>query len=101
MAKKAADIVLQDKQLLVSGDLAFSNVMSLYEKSLPYLLQCHELEFDFSGVKSSQSCGLALMLEWIKFANQHQKKIRFKSLSADLQSIAKIAAILPLICVET
>ena len=50
----------------------------------------NELEFDFSRLKSSNSAGLALMIEWIKLAKRSNKKIRFLSISEDLKAIANI-----------
>lgn len=90
---KVADITIQNNQFLISGDLSFSNVMSVYRKSLLQSQQCPELTFDFSQLKSSDSAGLALIIEWIKLARQLNKPVRFTHLSADIMSIAKAAGI--------
>ncbi len=93
MQIKNADIIFQDHQFLVTGDLHFSNVMSLYEKSLPQLRLCSELSFDFSQLTSSDSAGLALIIEWIKFSKKNRKTIQFIHLSNAIVSIAKAAGI--------
>lgn len=85
---KNADITFQNAEFVLSGDLNFHNVMSVYQKSLQYLDSCPTLTFDFSQVKSSDSSGLALVIEWIKLAKHHQKQVSFKNMSKDLQSIA-------------
>jgi phospholipid transport system transporter-binding protein len=91
--QKTADITIQDNQFLISGDLNFTNVMSVYKKSLQQSQQCPELTFNFSQLKSSDSAGLALIIEWIKLAKQLNKPVRFTHLSADIMSLAKAAGI--------
>ena len=91
--QKTADIVLQDNRFLIRGDLNFSNVMSIYRKSVQPSQHCPELVFDFSQLTSSDSAGLALIIEWIKLSRQLNKPIRFAHLSSDLMSIAKAAGI--------
>lgn len=90
---KIADIILKDKTFFVSGDLNFANVMSVYEKSAPLILQSPELIFDFSQLKSSDSSGLALLAEWIKLSKSQNKSIQFMHLSESLLSVAKAASI--------
>lgn len=91
--QKSADITFQDGNFFISGELSFFNVMSVYQKSLSYLPQCAELRFDFSELKSSDSGGLALIMEWIKFAKRQEKPIYFTHLSKDILSLAKAAGL--------
>lgn len=93
MPLQAADILFKNNQFFLTGDLTFSNVMSVYEKSLPDLYKCLELRFDFSQLKSSDSSGLALIIEWIKFSKQQHRRIQFLHLSKDIMAIAKAAGI--------
>lgn len=88
---KEADIAFSNNTFHLSGALDFSNVMSLYAKSLPQLITSPELHFDFANVTSSDSSGLALMIEWAKYAKEKVKPIRFSHLSEDLLAIAKAA----------
>lgn len=90
---KKADITYAANQFYVSGELDFSNVMSVYQKSLPLLKRQHDYVVDFSNVSHSNSAGLALLLEWLKFANANQINLTFKSLSSDILSIAKAAGV--------
>ena len=93
MIQKQADITFQDHAFFVKGDLTFTNVMALYEKSLLDLMHCPQLRFDFSQLHSSDSAGLALVIEWMKLAEQSHKKIQFDNVSDDLMSIAKAAGL--------
>lgn len=90
---KLAEVKLQDTTLVISGDLDFTNVMSIYEKSLPLTFQCPELIFDFSSLKSTNSAGLTLLVEWIKLSKKQNKSIRFMHLPHEIISIAKAADI--------
>jgi len=90
---KKADIIIQENQLVLSGDLDFSNVMSVYEKSLKLLDGCPDITVDFSKLASSDSSGLALMMEWEKLGKQDAKKVTFNQVSSKLTSIAKAAGI--------
>jgi len=91
--KKMADISLRNNQFFISGELNFSNVMSIYNKSLAQVQQCPECIFDFSELQSSDSAGLALIIEWIKLSRKINKPVRFVHLSQDIMSIAKAAGI--------
>jgi phospholipid transport system transporter-binding protein len=86
-------ITLQNDRLVVTGDLNFATVMDLWEQSLPLLAQCQRLDFDLSKVVSSNSAGLALMIEWIKQAKHSNKAITFYSLPRQLASIASVSGI--------
>lgn len=88
---KIADITLRDKTFFISGELNFANVMSVYEKSLPLIQQCPELNFDLAQLRSSDSSGLALFAEWIKLSKQQKKSIRFEHFSDSMLSVAKAA----------
>lgn len=90
---KQADITFQNNIFSLSGELDFSNVMSVYQKSMPYLNACNEFIVDFSKLKDSNSSGLALIIEWIKFSKQCNKLIHFKSISSELMSIARVAGL--------
>lgn len=91
--KRHADIALENQTLLVSGDMHVSNVMGLYAKSLPLLSQRAVWSFDFSRLQSSDSAGLALIVEWVKLAKQQQKTIQLQHLTHHLQSLARVAGL--------
>lgn len=93
MIDKHADITFNNNVFMLTGELNFLNVMSVYTKSLDYLNQCKSCVFDFSSVKSSDSAGLALMIEWLKFASANQKEVHFQNVSEDLLSIATAAGL--------
>ena len=95
--EKHADIIMENNQLIVSGELSLCNVMQLYEKSLAYMPQCETVAFDFAQVKSSDSAGLALIVEWVKCARSLRKPITFSNISPQLSAVAKASGIEELI----
>ncbi len=86
-------IVLQDNRLMVSGDLNFSTVMNVWQESFPLLAQCKELHFDLAKVTSANSAGLALLLEWIRYAKKANKTVKFVNIPSQLTSMAATAGI--------
>lgn len=89
----SAQITLENSHLMVSGDLNFSTVMVLLEQSIPLFSNCNELKFDLSRVNSSNSAGLALLLEWIRYAKKVAKPISFSHLPAQFVSMMQAAGI--------
>jgi len=79
--------------LVVSGELNFATVVSLWRDSLALLVSQTHLNFDLSGVTLSNSAGMALILEWIKYAKNHSKMIRFENIPAQLVSIISVSGL--------
>jgi phospholipid transport system transporter-binding protein len=94
---KIADITLNNQTLYLSGDLDFYNVMSVYRKSLVLLKNIPVYQIDFSKLTTSDSAGIALIMEWLKLAKKHHKSIQLNNLSANLQSIVEVAGLTELL----
>ena len=92
-----ADIVNQENRLMISGDLNFSSVPHVWQKSLPLLASQSTFDFDLSAVTSVSSAGLALLIEWLKYARKQHKTCRFFHVPQQLLSIAEAAGIANLI----
>ena len=88
-----ASIDFEKDCLHVSGDLNFATVVSLWVQSLTKLQSLADLTFDMAKVHTCNSAGLALMLEWVKYAKRANKKIQFKNIPANLASIIKVAGV--------
>lgn len=89
-----AEITIDNDVLRICGDLDFSNAMSIYQKSLeafssPYSM----IVIDFSGVKSTNSAAVALIINWMRHAHKTDKSIMFRDLSADIMSVAKASGL--------
>ena len=88
-----ATIRFVENKCLLAGHLNFANVMSIYADSLAFLGTHDNIEFDFTQVTSSDSAGLALIVEWIKWAHQQNKKIRLTNISGELMSLARASSL--------
>lgn len=86
-------IAIQQDRLIVSGDLDFSTVVIVWNQSLPLIQSLNELNFDLTEVSSSSSAGLALLIEWIKYAKRAKKPIQFTHIPEKLKSIISAAGI--------
>lgn len=91
--KFSHQIVLQNNILAISGELNFATVVPLWNDSLPLLAQCQTLSYDFANVTSSNSGGVVLLLEWVKYAKRHKKEIRFSHIPLQLQSIIRVSGL--------
>jgi len=88
-----AKISCENDGLIVSGELNFHTVGSLWKQSLPLLSSHKKVHIDLEKVTLVNSAGLSLLLEWIKLAKRENKSISFKNMPEQLISIAKMAGI--------
>lgn len=88
------EIKVGNGALQLSGDLDFNNVMSLYQKSIKlFASQPAELRLDFAGLRSTNSVALALIVNWMRLAEQTQKSIKLLNLSPEVMSLAKASGL--------
>jgi phospholipid transport system transporter-binding protein len=78
---------------VISGELNFTTAVKLWNESLALMAKASQLNFDFTAVTNSNSAGIALLLEWVKYAKQHQKSIRFNNIPKQLNSIIAVSGI--------
>jgi phospholipid transport system transporter-binding protein len=86
-------IEYQQSSIVIIGELNFTTVVSLWNESLPKLAAYPSLHFDLAKVSTKGSGGVALILEWIKYAKRHNKPINFSNVPANLLSILSVSGI--------
>lgn len=86
-----ATITKRNEVFIISGELNFTTVMSLWVNSLALLTPHQEIHFDLSEVSQCNSAGLALLLEWLKHAKLANQTITFKNIPQTILAIAKLA----------
>ena len=92
MAAAMADYELKDNgdgQFSLSGEMTFDTAERILAKSERPFEQHTRIEVDLSGVTQSDSAGLALLLEWVTWANHTVREIRFTEIPARVMAIAK------------
>jgi len=87
-----SDYTLEDlgaRRFTLSGDMTFDTVASILRESESLFEQHTLLTVDLSGVTRTDSAGLALLLEWITWANHTVREIRFEGMPAKIDAIAR------------
>ncbi len=74
---------------VLTGDMTFSTAERILRASEDPFEQHTRIEVDLSGVGKSDSAGLALLLEWITWANHTVREIRFIDIPKRIVAIAK------------
>ncbi|MFO8024177.1 lipid asymmetry maintenance protein MlaB [Thiohalophilus sp.] len=83
-----------DNSYLISGELNMQTVPGLLQQVEPILGTSHgEVCFDLQAVTRSDSAGLALLVEWMQFARQQDRKLSFRNLPDQLRDIARISGL--------
>lgn len=80
---------LGDGHFTLSGEVSFDTAERILQASEEPFEEHTRLEIDLSGVTMSDSAGLALLLEWVTWANHTVREIRFSSMPDRVLAIAK------------
>lgn len=80
---------LGEGRFSLSGEMSFETAERILLASEESFEQHTRIEVDLSGVELTDSAGLALLLEWITWANHTVREIRFQSMPDRVMAIAK------------
>mgnify|MGYP000626524589 CR=1 FL=1 len=75
------------------GSLLFSNAAEAFGKGLAVLAatKSQDLHLDCSGISSSDSAGLAVLVEWLAWARRSGRHLKLQRVPTQLQDIARIS----------
>ena len=76
-------------QFALSGRMKFDTAGEILRESEAMFEEHTLIEVDLSGVTETDSAGLALMLEWITWANHTVREIRFNGTPDKIDAIAR------------
>lgn len=93
MTSSCATLRIEEDRLMISGDLTFSTTTKLLNESLPFLKNLSAITIDFSNVQSSNSAGLALIIEWLKWAKENKKTISFTAIPEGIAAVTKVCGL--------
>lgn len=86
-------IDLGDGKFSLNGSVTFASAGQILHES-ELLFDEHTLiEVGLSGITETDSAGLALLLEWITWANHTVREIRFTDMPAKIEAIAKVTEV--------
>jgi phospholipid transport system transporter-binding protein len=80
---------LGEGRFALSGEMTFETAERILLESEEPFEQHTRIEVDLSGVTKADSAGLALLLEWITWANHTVREIRFLSMPERVVAIAR------------
>jgi phospholipid transport system transporter-binding protein len=80
---------LGDGKFALEGDMTFATAGDILRESEEPFEEHTRIEVDLSGVTATDSAGLALLLEWITWANHTVREIRFAGTPEKIDAIAK------------
>lgn len=78
---------------IIKGDLTFSTIDKTTMKVLNFQQSASIINIDLKQLGKIDSAGLALLIEWIKFARAYQTELRFENIPAQLSALAKLSDI--------
>lgn len=87
-----AEFSLQDNgdgHFALSGEMTFDTAERILQQSEEPFEEHTRIEVDLAGVTKSDSAGLALLLEWVTWANHTVREIRFSDMPERIMAIAK------------
>lgn len=76
---------------VINGDLTFASIDQHTVKSFTFLKSAKEVSLDLSKVSNTDSAGLALMIEWIKYCRHNRVQLSFKNIPEQLLTLAKLS----------
>jgi phospholipid transport system transporter-binding protein len=78
-----------DGKFSLSGDMTFATAEQILRQSEDLFAKHTRIEVDLSKVEKADSAGLALLLEWITWANHSVREIRFTDMPQRVLAIAQ------------
>lgn len=75
----------------VNGVLHFTTVTALLRSGSEAIADDRASVIDLSGVKDSDSSGLALLIEWLSIARAEHKNLRYENIPAQLHQLARLS----------
>jgi phospholipid transport system transporter-binding protein len=77
----------------VIGALNFESAPDLYHRSRAQFKNATQMLIDLSGVTQADSAGLALLIEWMRWARANNQQIGFENSPSQLLALARISDI--------
>lgn len=75
----------------LQGKLSFESSPAALDESMRLFSDEPKIDLDLSDVSSTDSAGLALLVEWVGWAKREQRQLHFSHLPAQALALAKIS----------
>jgi phospholipid transport system transporter-binding protein len=83
--------VLEGERSRVLGTLHFTTVTKLLDAGSEAIANGRASVIDLSGVKDSDSSGLALLIEWMSVAKAARRTLRYENMPVQLHQLARLS----------
>jgi phospholipid transport system transporter-binding protein len=83
--------VLEGERSRVNGTLHFATVTALLSAGTDAIGSGRAAVIDLSGVKDSDSSGLALLIEWLSVAKAARRTLRYENIPTQLHQLARLS----------
>lgn len=77
----------------LTGHLGFDSASQALTESRALFAEYKSIQLDLSGVESTDSAGLALLVEWTGWALREKRKLAFKNLPKQALALARISEV--------
>lgn len=84
---------LNDDDYLIEGDLTFFTLNKKSIKLFDFSESNKQINIDLGGVNSTDSAGLALVIEWIKQCNLYNSQLVLKNIPQQLLTLASLSGL--------
>jgi phospholipid transport system transporter-binding protein len=75
------------------GVLGYGTARAALEKGAALFGDTPVIKVDLSGITAADSAGLALLIEWVSWAREQHRELRFFGLPAQISAIARICEV--------
>lgn len=83
--------VQEGERSRVVGVLHFTTVTALLHVGSDAIANGRAAIIDLSGVKDSDSSGLALLIEWLSIARAESRSLRYENIPTQLHQLARLS----------
>lgn len=80
----------------LTGPLNFNTVTALHREAQIDMSKSH-VSVNLRHVDHSDSAGLALLVEWVRLANQRRCSLRYTDIPANLQTLIDVTGLRPIL----
>ncbi len=77
----------------LKGELTFDTVSDLLDRGQHVFSEHSKIVLDLQGIERTDSAGLALLIEWVNWANHSVREISYEHVPERLINIAKISEV--------
>jgi phospholipid transport system transporter-binding protein len=91
--QKASFEILDGDRSRVNGSLHFTTVSSLLPEGVAAIDGGKAAVIDLGSVSSSDSSGLALLIEWLSVAKGAGRSLRYENIPSQLQQLARLSEV--------